>query len=357
MHYFIYPKRNATIYSLHETQNTGKDEILELNKTFVTESLNVTSSISRILLEFDKSYIQQTINNNSISNPTYYLNLKIADSKNVSQNNMIYVYAVSESWVEGIGKKDDSPRIIDGVSWKYTNGSITSSWATSGSTYISSSVVSQSIWPTQSLYDSNNNKFIYDTLDLKINVTSIMNNWINSVWNNYGFLIKRDTSEENDNNVYGNIQFYSLHTHTIYSPYIEVVWDDHIFSTGSLDEISSSNMVVYATSLEHEYHLNSRPQIRISAREKYPVKTYNTAYTFNATKIISSSYYSIEDAVTQETIIPFDDYTKVSSDDIGNYINLWFDGFSPERFYTLKIKYISGSVQNIYDCGTFKLIK
>lgn len=356
MHIFIYPKKDSTIYSYNETKNTGKDPILEIGKTFLSASSEISSSVSRVLLEFDTNFISQSISNNNITNPKYFLNLRVADSKNIRENNTLYIYAVSESWVDGVGQYSDYPSIDNGVSWKYRDGEVTSSWAISGSTYVSSSELSANIWPTQSLYNSYGN-FVYDALDLKIDVSSIVDNWVSGSLNNYGFLIKRSTSEENDNLNYGVLQFYSLNTHTIYSPQIEVKWDDYTFNTGSLTELSASDMIVYANSLESKYSINSRPQIRINSRIKYPLKSYSNTNTFVSNKFLSSSYYSIEDEVTNEVIVPFDDYTKVSTDSNGNFINLRFDGYNADRFYRIKIKYVSGSIQNVYDIGTFKLIK
>ena len=43
--------------------------------------------------------------------------------------------------------------------------------------------------------------------------------------------------------------------------------------------------------------------------------------------------YSIMDVATNETIIPFSDYTKLSCDSTSNYFIQWLDGFAPDRVY------------------------
>ena len=66
MHYFEFGKRDATIYSGGTTAsiNTGLDEILEINKE-VNQSGTV-SNVSRILIDFDYSYVSQSIQDGKI---------------------------------------------------------------------------------------------------------------------------------------------------------------------------------------------------------------------------------------------------------------------------------------------------
>jgi len=54
-----------------------------------------------------------------------------------------------------------------------------------------------------------------------------------------------------------------------------------------------------------------------------------------------STYYSIRDAVTEDIIIPFDTYSKVSCDSTGNYFTLWANGLQPERYYRVIIKVVT----------------
>ena len=70
------------------------------------------------------------------------------------------------------------------------------------------------------------------------------------------------------------------------------------------------------------------------------------------------SYYSIRDARTDEVIIPFDGYTKLSRDINGSYFNLWLNAFQPERFYRILIKTtIDGSEQIFDNASIFKVVR
>ena len=80
MHYFEFGKRDATIYSGGTTSsiNTGQDEVLEINK--VVNDDGTIANVSRVLIDFDYSYISESIQNNRIpSTAKYYLNLFLLD--------------------------------------------------------------------------------------------------------------------------------------------------------------------------------------------------------------------------------------------------------------------------------------
>ena len=84
MHYFEFGKRDATIYSGGTTSsiNTGQDEILEINK--VVNDDGTIGNISRILIDFDYSFISQSIQSGKIPlSAKYYLNLFDATSQEV----------------------------------------------------------------------------------------------------------------------------------------------------------------------------------------------------------------------------------------------------------------------------------
>ena len=73
--------------------------------------------------------------------------------------------------------------------------------------------------------------------------------------------------------------------------------------------------------------------------------------------------YSIVDAYTGDTVIPFGEGSVVSADTTGNYFNLWLNGLLPERFYKIEIKVVSGSgtldetIQYFDDFQSFKITR
>ena len=120
MHYFEFGKRDATIYSGGTTSsiNTGFDEILEINK--VVSNDGTVQNISRVLIDFDYSYISQSIVDGKIpTTAKYYLNLFDATSEEVEASQSLHVYMVSGSQKQGTGKLDQDPVKSDGVSYQY----------------------------------------------------------------------------------------------------------------------------------------------------------------------------------------------------------------------------------------------
>lgn len=210
------------------------------------------------------------------------------------------------------------------------------------------------------LHISASQDFSYTTTDVKMNVTNIVHGWISGSMPNDGFIIKRSNQDEASATPQGHIKFFSTETHTIYAPTLDVYWDDSVWDTGSLTELTSDDKIVYPKSMRREYRAGSYDKIRIYARDRFPRKTFATgsAYRVNYT-LPSSSYYQIVDSETEDIIIPFDTkYTKLSSDPISNYINVDFNSFLPERFYKLEIKTVNGTHVEYYDDGFyFKVVR
>ena len=220
---------------------------------------------------------------------------------------------------------------------------------------------------------------------MRMNVTPIVNKWLDGTYTNHGFIIKRSGSfgnldtnvEEGNTDRLGTFKFFSRQTHTIYPPKLEVEWVDTKWSTGSLSALSSTeleDMSVYMKSLRPEYKEKSKVKFRLVGRAKYPTKSYsNTASEYLTAKYLPSgskeniggdgAYYSVRDVQTEDVIIPFGSGSLISCDSTGNYFNLWMNGFQSERYYKFEFKVISGSntvdetIQYFDDNFEFKVVR
>jgi len=382
MRYFEFPSADTTIYqgSVTSSQNTGLDEILEINK--IMNDVGSEVNVSRILMKFDLSYISSSVQSGLIPiTSKYYLNLYDANSKELTTSDNLYAYPISQSWTNGAGTFSDSPVTTEGVSWKYRTGKITADYWATASTYPNGAGGTWFTGTSGQYSREASQAFDHETTDLRMDVSDIINNWIysSSVYPNEGFIIKRSGSfgnlstgsgapAEGNTTHLGNFSFFSRDTHTIYVPKLEVAWDDSSWSdtaTGSLSALSSTNLEsvkLYVKNLRPAYKENSKTKIRVVGRERYPARTYATSSTNLTVKYLpTSSYYSVRDAYSEEIIIPFDDYSKLSLDTTGNYFNFWMKGLQPERYYRLLFKYISnsGSVNEVDerfdDDWTFKV--
>ena len=381
MHYFIFPDIDATLYSASGSKNTGLDEIIEVRKDMKSDGTNV--KVSRILMKFDLSYISSSIVRGLITNPKYYLNLYDANPTDIGYSQSLYAYPVSQSWVEGEGFDSDLPTTTQGASWDYKTGiNEEDFWNPESSSF---STEQGGTWHKE-VYGSQS--FAWGTEDMRMDVTPVVNSWLNETYPNEGFIIKRTGSIEVQNiksgseaegntDVLGSFAFFSRQTNTIYPPKLEVEWYDTSWSTGSLEPLSSTNLedlLFYMKGLRAQYKEKSKVKFRVVGRERYPTKSYsNTSSEYLTVKYLPSgsvdniggdgAYYSVIDDQTGDVIIPFGTGSLLSCDSTGNYFNLWMDGLQSERYYRFEFKVISGSntsdetIQYFDDNYAFKVVK
>jgi hypothetical protein len=236
----------------------------------------------------------------------------------------------------GIGKKYDYVT-TEGVSWKYRDG--VNQWQTEGATWYTSSAASQS--------------FSYSTDDIRMDVTNIVKLWVSGSIQNDGFIIKHNSTVENDSLNYGYVKFFSKETDTIYEPKLEIVWDDSTFNTGSLSAVTGSaedGYKVVLTNLKAKYPKDALIQIRVKGRDSFPLKSFGTTFAYDQSKYLpTTTYYQLEDYVTGEIIYPFGEYTKISCDANGNYFNINLATLPIGRTYGLKIKIVENGISTIID--------
>ena len=296
MHYFIFPDIDATLYSASGSKNTGLDEIIEVRKDMKSDGTNV--KVSRILMKFDLSYISSSIVRGLITNPKYYLNLYDANPTDIGYSQSLYAYPVSQSWIEGEGFDSDDPTTTQGASWDYKTGlNEEDFWNPESSSY---STEQGGTWHKE-VYGSQS--FAWGTEDMRMDVTPVVNSWLDETYPNEGFIIKRSGSievqniksgseAEGNSDVLGNFIFFSRQTNTIYPPKLEVEWYDTSWNTGSLDPLSSTNLedlVFYMKGLRTEYKEKSKMKFRVVGRERYPTKSYsNTSSEYLTVKYLPS---------------------------------------------------------------------
>ena len=382
-YYFLFPEIDTTLYSHpdRKTMNTGADEILE-----VTKEKGTTDDIhypTRILVKFKNEEIKSTISNtlghNNFNNSSTKVNLQLtaAEPKNLIQTLNLNLFAISQSWDEGTGRYTNIPTGSNGASWQYRfNSTVSTEWATSSfaaptTGSIASTLITQGggVWYTGSGFESTQQFLVGDSLDTNFEVTNIVKKFSESLFNNNthpvgiennGFLIKKpDSIETNVSFSFGELQYFSVDTHTIHPPKLCFKWDDSVHTYQSSAILNGDlNVTLYRN--QEKYNQNDEATFRIHVRDKYPTRQFASSSNYlDIGYFTTSSYYSIRDAHTEQEIIPFDDtFTKLSADNEGMYFKIFMKGLQPERYYRVLFKHKNNDGVKIYDDNYyFKVIR
>lgn len=453
MNFFIYPEKDTTLYKKRKLRflNSGIDEVIELTNLF---SEAEGHDVSRILIKFNIDGLKSQIT--ELRDVKFILNFKIMQSSELLENDLISAYPLKKEWAEGTGRfipSSDAKKYTLGANWKYTDGE-------------------EELWKPSSHYDSIgggdwfesevcldeysepskincNFQFSKNFSDVKIDVTKIVNFWISEEIPNHGFVVKFESEENNG----GNVKFYSSDTNTIYSPYIQIKYNDFVFdpckkirvkklictehttptptpfnsgslcsgslesgslcsgsiesgtiysgtvdsgsiiedsledgviesnedlfnesnvsyqkldemanivftscdksmsnqesdaeenfqftsvekTIGNLKQVEGPDLVPHIKRIKKEYRGFSKERLSVGIREKYPNKTFSkkSDYALN-NFVLDSIKYSVRDAETDEVVIEFDEYSRISCDSTGHFFNFDFGCLAPGRVY------------------------
>ena len=277
---------------------------------------------------------------------------------------------VADNWINGTGFENSSPSISNGVTWQYPASG--SSWTTSGDVTTSLKITGSQggSWIYQSgsgsydltQYDQSfytqpgleeQESFSYRPTDINMDVTDAVKLWINgsagTTISNNGFLLKFSDADEASGDTTGYVRFFSRETHTIYVPKLTMYWDQSAYSS-TLDALDLESNIIYPK-INKSYKDTEIARIRFYGRDKYPQKSATNLFPIQTVKRLpATTYYSVIDAATDETIIPFDNiYTKVSCDNTSNFIYLDMNGLMPERYYRIALKIVDGFTEQYID--------
>tara|TARA_R110000764_G_scaffold34186_2_gene76376 strand:+ start:6100 stop:7257 length:1158 start_codon:yes stop_codon:yes gene_type:complete len=383
-YYSIFPEKDTTIYSHPDRikMNTGQDEVLEILKERGKSDQRYYPS--RILIQFNNEEIKDVISNkigsSIFNNGITKANIELfsAEHKNLATILNIETFAVSQSWNEGSGRFTNIPLTSNGSSWTYRDNDIsktqwtTSSFATAttGSINASGIAVGGGEWYTGSLFQGSQQFLRGSNMDVNLDVTSIVQKHSASLFvgqtyptgiNNNGFIIKQpNVIEENTSSSFGEMQYFSTDTHTIYPPKLTFKWDDSSYSIGSGTVLNSGDIFLSLYNNKKTFQRKSKQRFRLTTRKRYPDRTFTTTSNYlNVQYLPITSYYSLRDGETDEIIIPFDtSFTKLSADSEGMYFDLYMEGLQPERYYKLMFRSDNSEGVQIFDEDyIFKIVR
>lgn len=357
------------------TLNFGGDEILELGK-YCHSDMEVSGS-SRILLKFDLS---EDIEEH-LGEFRAILHLYLADAKNLPDTYEVLVCNLIEDWEEGHGKVSDLSSVFSGATWKYRKVD-SSEWLMPGGDFdpndVDGEFASEQVYEDNAIGPRNSLKYTIDgesadngrfstliekfqqkgahkiftaqsfntlsSKDINIDITPIVQDWIRAKYNE-GIVIGLEDESVADT-LGTTISFFSRETHTIYSPYLEIAWDNTTYES-TLHPVSSSSACVNIQNLQKSYSVEDKVQLRLGVRPQYPARVFSTSSLYRGDHILpENSYWGIKSEYTGEMVVPFSEYTKIGADNSGSYIDISMNLLEPERYYRLLIR-IEDSISKI----------
>ena len=317
---FVTASQDASIYEAYDTVNAGFDEILEVGKV-----------VKDLFYEPVRSLIKFEMPNDVPISASVFLNLRFAHAEDMTTDEVLEVYPMSASWVEGSGYfYQQVYNAEDGATWNAADSG--SSWNTAGGDYLSS--------PSSS---ANLNTF--PLRDLRIDVTDIVQGWISSsAFPNHGFMIKMDSTAEDRPTNQAIIKFFSKQTHTIYQPTLEFCWSEQTLDTGSLDPLTSTIVEIAPKNLPVYYTKGEVRKLYFNVRDKFPRKSFDGLQRFrNMYYLPAATQVEIRDAQSGMVVIPFDEYSTLDADVSGSYFLVDTTPMESYRFYDIRLKVTLGS--------------
>jgi hypothetical protein len=371
--YKIFPSKDATMYSMYPTMNTGLDEIVESSLTSIAPT-DPNPQVSRFLIKFDQSNIENVMTN-LVNGYEWQANLRcfVAITTGLDLNTTVDIWAVSGSWDMGTGKYLDQPLTTDGVSWQYQTydtdyvwnvlspgPNVTSDYNTNYAPLGGGTWYNQIVSESTNTYLSSSQVYSYaQDKDLNVDVTNIVDVWlsgsvsyyespaaiVNNITSsipvvNEGFLVKQQLEWVYSNNYQPEIKFFSIDTHTIFPPVLEIKWDDFTYNTGSLPVLDTLPATIALAQNPGTFYTSSINRFRVNSRPEYPIRVWQTSSVYlNNYALPTASYWALKDLDTNEYVIDFDTtYTKLSCDSSGSYFDMHMNGLEPERYYQIIFK-------------------
>lgn len=221
--------------------NMGASDILEVFSILGQENTSSLES-ARTLVQFPVSEIAADRAAGEVpasGNVSFYLKLSNAPHSETTPKDFDLVVApISSSWAEGYGLDMERYEDEGGVNWiSSSSGSL---WTTSGGDYLDSPAYTSS--------------FVYGDEDLSVNITTLVESWLDSSVDNYGVGIRlAPTFESSSTDSFFTKRFFARRSEFFYKrPWIEARFDssrkdnrNKFYVSSSLVPASDNLMTLY----------------------------------------------------------------------------------------------------------------
>lgn len=364
--YKLFFNKAASLYSETPEMNTGKDEILEIGSYLNNVG---ERAVVRSVVGFSKKELEDLLQN-VVGEVNYSasLHLNLAEASEIPTDFTIQAYPLAQEWTNGTGKFNDTPLNDTGVSWEYRLSEQNGPWLIDN---FPSNVTGSygnlepggGAWFTElngKEIEFNQEFELNDPLDVKVNVTDAIKSIISGSLPNNGFLLKLENDKDFGQILNTRLWFFSNETNSIYPPYLQIGWDDSVYTTGSLEELETTDIEVQVTNLKSEYREKEVERLRLRARPRFPKRRFSTSSIyFDEYLLPPDTQWGIKNENTEEMVVDFsEEFTKVSCDESGPFFDLYMQGLQPENYYRLLLKVPFNGLVKIYDKGNvFKVVR
>ena len=325
----------------------------DLFGTNLASIINASSSLTNITASYNTSSATPA-STLLLSGSSTGINVTITTSSINGNNQSVFISSIGNYSVQGATSTTTSPFAAN------TSGSLIASGITEGG----------GEWYTGNGFTATQQFLNGDSLDVNLDVTSIVQKHSASLFggqtyptgiNNNGFIVKQpEIIEKNTSSSFGEMQYFSTDTHTIYPPKLTFKWDDSSYSIGSGTVLNSGDIFLSLYNNKKTFQRKSKQRFRLTTRKRFPDRTFTTTSNYlNVQYLPTTSYYSLRDGETDEVIIPFDtSFTKLSADSEGMYFDLYMEGLQPERYYKLMFRSDNSDGVQIFDEDyIFKIVR
>ena len=194
--------------------NAGLADVVEVFSIFGQTNASASQKEnSRVLIEFPVSTISSEITDGTIESGSNFVLRLFSTEQPVTppKEFTLVIAAISRSWSEGTGPDLANKDYTGASNWVSSDSS--TSWTTAGGDYHDTPRFTAS--------------FITGEEDISVDVTTLVNEWIEGTKQNYGFGIFLTSSQENVSASYYTKRFYSRTSeYVIKRPVLESRYDD-----------------------------------------------------------------------------------------------------------------------------------
>jgi len=221
--------------------NMGQSDIVEIFHIYgqVSSSSGLSSELSRVLIQFDMNQITTDRTDGVIpasGSVSFFLRLyDAAHTQTTPKDYKLIATAISQSWDEGLGLDMENYTDVDASNWlTASNDSTTVKWTAEGGDYITGSNANRTKYTFSQ-------SFVNGFENLDVDVSHLVESWIDGTLTNYGFGVHLSSSYETAEESYYTKMFFARDSQYFHRrPVLEARYDKSKKDNRSSFYLSSS---------------------------------------------------------------------------------------------------------------------